>query len=459
MLIELGTFLTCAYALNEFKNRDIRKLKKDWRGIMENAKSEGIRNKNNQSFELLQAERKDYGYKCIISIPHGLNHSSLFKAKEAIEDSLGCIIELKKDKFKKYIEMDIIEDLIENTKFEPYETKPNELFMGYKYNGEEYLLDLTKDPHIILSGKTGTGKSFLLASILTNLIYYHKKTTELYLLQLMKGDINIFKDCPNVKFSSTTADEIMIALKKLNDIINTRSLEFAEQGVKNIAQWNKHFKNRQMKRIIVVVEEISFFMKNEIAFEYFNAIVKAGRASGVHLICLTQRTTSANLGGNGELKSQMTVITAKQRSELDSRNAIDIEDAAYLDNQEFISSCNDGYVYFKSCWVDEDFKVLNKYVPEIKVPKKNIKIKNKVNDPNITIITIDQKEDEHEQWCKERGIKITEIDLNKQRKERQELACRIEHKKISEATPNISTNKKKGKISLKEVALDAETKR
>ncbi|WP_139905602.1 hypothetical protein [Clostridium thermarum] len=200
----------------------------------------------------------------------------------------------------------------------------------------------------------------------------------------MKGEIDIFKNCPSVKFTSDNPSEILVILKKLTDIIHKRSKQFAACGIKNINQWNKNFPNKKMKRIIIGAEEISFFMepgsKDEANpfFHYFNDIVKAGRSAGVHFIGLIQRTTAANLGGNGELKSQLTVITAKQRSELDSRNAIDINDAAYLESQEFICSCNDGYVTFKAPTIDEDFMILNKYVPEIKVPEVEVKEKPQV---------------------------------------------------------------------------------
>lgn len=457
MLIEAGVWLACAYALNEFRNRDIRKFNRAWNGIMNNARSDGLRNKDNESFKLLNITREDYGYRCIVDIPFGLSHSALEKSKEIIEDKLGCIVEFEKEKFKNYIIMKIIKSNLGNIEFEPVATKNHELFLGYKYDNTVYTLDLNKDPHVILSGKTGTGKSFLLASVLTNLIYYHSKSSELYLLQKMKGEINIFKDCKNVKFSSNNEEEILLALDKLNKTIHNRSVMFSEMGVKNITQWNKHYPKRFMKRIIVVAEEISFFMedKESKAFEYFTSIVKAGRSAGVHFIALTQRTTASNLGGNGELKSQMTVVTAKQRSELDSRNAIDISDAKDLLDQEFISSCNDGYVFFKAPHIDEDFKILNKYVREIKIPQVKAKkdIKAAIQDPTMTIIDVTNYEFlEHEKWKTERGIKTTEIDLSKLRKEKQQLQ---EYQAKADKTKPTKTHSKKGKIALnEEVATD-----
>jgi hypothetical protein len=365
------TELGCAFLISkglQYLFSDEITLKNKWKQTLLKSKVDGIRNKDNQTFIISKVYKKQYGYLCTINIPKGLSVSALESATKVIEDNLNCIIEIEKERFKEYITVKLVNKVFD-FKYAPVTTKSNELFLGYKLDNGQYILNLDKDPHILISGKTGTGKSFLFASILTNLIYYSSKEIEIYLFQKMKGEIDTFKNCPGVKFCSNNDEEILIILEKLVNIINKRSKQFASEGIRNINHWNNTFPNRRMKRIIIGIEEIAFFMKENLRFfDCFNDIVKTGRSAGVHIISLTQRTTATNLGGNGEFKSQLTVITAKQRSELDSRNAIDISDAAYLSEHEFIASSNDGYVHFKSPLIDEDYKALNKYVPEIIIP-------------------------------------------------------------------------------------------
>lgn len=462
MYVELGIWLGCAYILNEFRNRDINHVRGGLQKIFHDTRSEGVRNKNDETFSIGKVYRKDYGFLVTAHIPYGCSSEAIIKLEKVIEDNLSCICKINKKKFENYVTIQIVNVPLNIREFEPYKTRSNELFLGYQYDGKPYIIDLNKDPHLLLAGKTGSGKSFLLASMITNHIYFNSDKIEIYLLQKMKGEINIFRDCPSVKFCSNNENEIMIMLEKLSKKINERSILFAENGIKNISQWNKHYPKRRMKRIIIVSEEISFFMSDEgKAFEYFNGLVKAGRSVGIHFIGLTQRTTTANLGGNGELKSQMTVVTGRQRDEADSRNAIGIGDASTLEELEFISSCNDGYIIFKSCYIDEDFRVLNKYVPEIKIPQKQVKkeILKSNNNPNMCIIDCSKlKEREHEEWCRAREIKIIEIDLSKQRKERQEELTREYNSKVTEIKPTNTTNNKKGKVSLKEVASDVDGK-
>ncbi|GLC32878.1 FtsK/SpoIIIE domain-containing protein [Clostridium omnivorum] len=366
MIVELAAAAAIKLTYDWLKKAPERVIKEKWDESLQNCRIEGIRNISNETFKITSIYTKDYGHICTVNIPDGLQYETLEKAKRVLEDNLNCILEIDKGRFKEYITVKLVNKVLE-FEYAPVETRNNELFLGYKFDGSAYKLDLNKEAHILLAGKTGTGKSFLFASILTNLIYNNSKDVDVYLFQVMKGEIDIFKNCPSVRYTSDNLNDIAVMLKKLSDLIHKRSKQFSSVGIKNISQWNKHFPNKKMKRIIIGAEEISFFMSEESqCFEHFTSIVKAGRSAGIHLITLTQRTTIANLPS--ELKAQMTVITAKQRSELDSRNAIDIADAAYLEAQEFIASSNDGYIKFKAPTIDEDFKLLNKYVPEIIIP-------------------------------------------------------------------------------------------
>jgi hypothetical protein len=373
MLIGAGLVYGVKYLTN-----DLWGIRKQWNEALKKCKIDGIRNRDNKTFELGPIYKKEYGYISTTCVKKGLSIASLESAKEMLQDNLNCLIEIDKDRNKQYIALKFINKFLE-FEYAPVKTKSNELFLGYKLDCSRYILDLNRDPHVLLSGMTGTGKSFLFACILTNLIYHHQKDFEIYLCQVKKGEIDIFKDCPAVKFTSDKPDEILAILTRLSELIHKRSKQFAENGIKNITQWNKHYPKKRMKRIIVAAEEISFFMnqgeETNPLFTFFVEIVKAGRSVGIHFIGLTQRTTAVNLGGNGELKSQLTVITGKQRNEIDSNNAIGIGDAAHLGNHEFIASANDGFKTFKAPSVDEDYLVLNKYVPEIKIPDKYVEKK------------------------------------------------------------------------------------
>ena len=61
----------------------------------------------------------------------------------------------------------------------------------------------------------------------------------------------------------------------------------------------------------------------------------------------------------------MTRVTFRQASTIDSQNIIGNNMAIDLTEREIVTSTTDGYIQCKAPWIDEDFTILNKYVPEI----------------------------------------------------------------------------------------------
>lgn len=188
----------------------------------------------------------------------------------------------------------------------------------------------------------------------------------IYLLQIAKSELSSFEDCSCVVNSSFNKQSCEKALNSLLETIQDRSNTFRLYGIKNIKQWNKHHTNDYMKRIYVVIEEISFFIHSEDLFEKITDISKVGRSVGVHIISCVQRSTATNLPP--DLKSQMTRITFRQKSSIDSTNIINTPDAKYLKEMECIVDGNSDYIQLKTPWIDEDYILLHKYVPDIKIP-------------------------------------------------------------------------------------------
>lgn len=388
MIVELALIGGLSYLYKWVQDSDIREIKRNWENALLKSNISGITNKDDETFLLDSVSREEYGYVGLINIPYGLKFETLESAKDVIQDNLECLLELDKKKFSKTIKVKLLTQNFINQDFKPIKTKGNELYLGIKIDNTPCFLDLRCDPHLLIAGKTRAGKSYLFSSLITNLFYYNSKQWDVFLLQVMKGEIDVYKDCPSVKFASDNEEHIEAALNHITKKIHERSKFFAQHGIKNLDHWNKHFPKKPMKRILIAAEEISFFMQEDSKiFKHLTGVVKAGASAGVHFIGITQRTTIANLPS--ELKAQMTVATTKQRSALDSNNAIDIKDAVSLERQEFIVSNNDGYIFFKVPNIDEDFKILNKYVPTIKTPNINInfnqKNKNNSKTPEVAI--------------------------------------------------------------------------
>lgn len=362
MILETGLIILGGYMWHIMNTTDKRELIDNFNKAMEGI---GLYSKTQETFKIYGLKEKSYGWRGYISIPKGLSLEHLNSKLNILEDNLNGIIEIDKDRFKKHINFYMVNKDVDKFKYEPVKCKPYELYIGKDFKLNNFKLNVRKDPMILIGGVTGTGKSFLLASILTNLIYNSSRYIEIYLLQIQKSEISAFDECEGVKSAYYTPGDCILCLENIMKIIEERSNSFKEKSIRNISQWNMHYKKEYMKEIYVVIEELSFFLELDI----LQSIAKVGRSVGVHLIGCIQRTVATQM--DTTLKSQMTRITFHQKSVIDSNNIINTSDAKKLKERECIIDGNNDYITLKTPWIDEDYILLHKYVASIKIPTKD----------------------------------------------------------------------------------------
>lgn len=370
--LSLGLFFGGIWAVKELGNFIINPFtyRYKWQNFSESNKLSG--------YEVVKINKYENSIELIVSLPASGTVAAIEKLKGAIEKHFKCLCEIKDIRFSNLISIKLILSSLGKFNYEPVKASNNELYIGKTFDNKNYFIDLVVDPHILICGKTGTGKSYLLALILTNLMYWNKNI-DIYLNQTAKREIDYAKNCEQVKFTAYSPTESLVILKRAYNYIQERSKQFAELGVRDIEHYNKLYQSRKLKRKFYIFEEVSCYMANdrdsederEIKNQCWSLlwdIVKLGRAAGVHFIGVTQRATAKNLGGDGEIKSQLCVCSFRMRSELDSRNAIDSDTATKLAKQEIVVSGNDGEVIVKTPYIDKEFTILQKYVPKIIVP-------------------------------------------------------------------------------------------
>jgi len=362
MFVELGLAVGSVYLYNYLNAAEERKFKNSFNEVMLKT---GIKNKDEETYRIYKIEPKGYGYVCYLNNVKGLSVEHLESKLNILECNLNSTVQIEKNTFQNYIKMYVVNKDLDKFMFEPVKCKSHQLYFGKDYKGQSYCIDLNKHPMLLIAGATGYGKSMLLACILTNLIYNSPKDIELYLTQLIKGEISSFADCGPVKMVAYNPAELMISINKVRMKMEERSNLFKAYGIRNIQQWNSYFPNRRMKRVILICEEMSELMELPV-WEQIWKIAKAGRSVGVHLIGALQRTTATNL--DTDVKSQMTRITFHQNSIIDSQNVINSNNAMKLKRGECIVCGNDGEIKIKVPYIDDDFVLLNKYVPEIRIP-------------------------------------------------------------------------------------------
>ena len=255
-------------------------------------------------------------------------------------------VESQKDFLKSYFRVKDIEftdnlngkidlKLIDNSKFEKnYEIVPQkdyEVLTGYK-DYTPNLINMNRFPNMLIGGDVGTGKSRFLMVLLSNLIA-NCPDVELYFMQIRKSDLILFKDCKQCKYIARDLTKARNLLKHINDLCIERD-QIIEQytvsdGILNIEDYNRHFKNNKMKYIYLVLEEFSFFMPNgadskeekQLKREilgYIRQIVNSSRSVGVFTITSLQKPTKDSIPT--DIKSQLSVRVAFKL--LDKENSI-----------------------------------------------------------------------------------------------------------------------------------------
>jgi S-DNA-T family DNA segregation ATPase FtsK/SpoIIIE len=208
------------------------------------------------------------------------------------------------------------------------------LALGLQIRGDPVVMDLTKAPHLLIAGTTGSGKSICLHSILLSLLFFHTPlTAELVLIDPKKVELSAYSGIPHLRCGiATTVSSALQSLQYVRETIKYRYELFELLGVRDIKSYNSHSERESILPYqIVVIDEFSELMlssKREVE-ESVVRIAQLGRACGVHIIIATQRPTVDTVTGLIKANIQ-TRISFRVASKMDSRVILDSNGAESL---------------------------------------------------------------------------------------------------------------------------------
>ncbi|PHQ79675.1 MAG: hypothetical protein COB69_07430 [Phycisphaera sp.] len=217
------------------------------------------------------------------------------------------------------------------------------MFLGKDSSGEPLIEDLTKMPHMLIAGTTGSGKSVCMNTIIMSFLYTKKPNElKLVLVDPKMVEMSQFKDiphlmCPVVTEMNRAAAILEWAVKKMDeryellveagcrDIAAYNGLGFEELCERMGAQTEEQQARvpRQMPYMVFIIDELAdLMMTNKEVEGSIIRIAQKARAVGIHLILATQRP-QANVV-TGLIKSNMPCrIAFKVASGMDSRIVLD----------------------------------------------------------------------------------------------------------------------------------------
>ena len=204
--------------------------------------------------------------------------------------------------------------------------------LGKGSDGEEVSFDLSKMPHLLIAGATGSGKSVCINAIITGLIM-EKDPSEMQMLLIdpKRVELTPYNGIPHLMTPVIVeTDKVVGILKGLIQEMMNRYRRMEETGVRNIASFNSKG-GVKMPYIVVAIDELADLMMTA-AFDIEQCICRLaqlGRATGIHLIVATQRPSVDVI--TGLIKANFpSRISFAVTSQIDSRTILDTMGAERL---------------------------------------------------------------------------------------------------------------------------------
>ncbi len=222
--------------------------------------------------------------------------------------------------------------------------------IGKKIDNENFIVDLSTMPHLLMAGATGQGKSVGLNAILVSLLYKkHPSQLKLVLVDPKKVELSLYRIIEKHFLAKLPGEEepIITDTKKVVYTLNALCIEMdnrydllKEAGTRNIREYNDKFIKRKLNPqkghqylpfIVLVIDEFADLIMTagkEIEMPLAR-LAQLARAVGIHLIIATQRP-SVNII-TGTIKANFPArIAFKVSSKIDSRTILDTGGAEQL---------------------------------------------------------------------------------------------------------------------------------
>ncbi len=242
--------------------------------------------------------------------------------------------------------------------------------LGKDIMGTPWVFDLSKTPHLLVAGSTGSGKSVCINSIIASILMrYSPEEIKLVMVDPKKVELTNYNGIPHL-LCPVVSDpkKASLTLQKVCVEMDQRFQTFSEKVVKNISGYNdwiqkenkKHPDNPlpKMPYLVVIIDELADLMlvASKEVEDSIVRITQLARAAGIHLIVATQRPSTDVI--TGLVKNNIpSRIAFSVSSQIDSRTILDQAGAEKLlgrGDMLFWPMGASGPTRIQGCFINDD---------------------------------------------------------------------------------------------------------
>jgi S-DNA-T family DNA segregation ATPase FtsK/SpoIIIE len=279
--------------------------------------------------------------------------------------------------------------------------------LGMNIVGQPIITDLTKMPHLLVAGATGTGKSVSINAMINSILF--KAAPEMVrfvMIDPKRIELSPYQDIPHLLHPVVNnPKEATKALRWAVAEMERRYTLLSDKGVRNIEAYNRKIRKEQgppesdgseqaeehLPYIVIIIDELADLMmvSSREVEESLTRLAQMARAAGIHLILATQRPSVDVL--TGIIKANFpTRVSFQVSSRVDSRTILDSMGAEQL--------LGDGDMLFLPPGVAKLTRIHGAYVSEDEVKRVASFLKQQMKpdyDTSIVAdITAEEEEDE-----------------------------------------------------------------
>ncbi len=209
---------------------------------------------------------------------------------------------------------------------------PLTLALGKNIFGDPYVADLSKMPHLLVAGATGSGKSVSLNTMIISILYKAgPDEVKFIMIDPKMLELSFYNGIPHllhpvVVDPKKASNALMWAVEEMERRYNMLS----EAGVRDIESFNKK-SDEKIPYIVIVIDELAdlIMVSSKEVEDSITRLAQMARASGIHMIVATQRPSVDVI--SGLIKANFpTRISFRVSSKADSKTIIDGQGAERL---------------------------------------------------------------------------------------------------------------------------------